>query len=255
MTRVLVKQGRGLVAVVALLALAVAACGSGGGPTLPGNNNPTGNGGTGQPGGTGGGFASGLSTNLNTLDNYQFSWSLVAGSSGASASSGATISGIVVNKPAQAIQVNDFGILFIQIGDKAWMSLDKGTTWMVDDSFTPGDTSISDMLPTKDYASWFDDNATSFTSAGSENKNGVDCTHFKGNSSLGAGFAAFGVAADFHADLWVAKNGNYPVSGVYGFSAATSSEAASWGYTFDITHINDPANKVTQPANVTALPS
>jgi hypothetical protein len=250
MFRVLVKQGRGLLMVVALAAIAVAACSSGG-PTATGNNNATGNGGTNQPGGTGGSLASGLSANLNSLDSYQFSWSFVAQGSSATDSGGtATISGTVVNKPAKAIEVNDFGIMFIQVGDQAWMSTDDGTTWMVDTSYSPGDTTISDMLPTEDYASWFDSNATNFTVVGNETKNNVECIHYTGDSSLAAGFAALGVAADFHADLWIAKSGNYPVSGTYGMTASDSSESGSWGYTFDITHINDAANKVEPPTNV-----
>jgi hypothetical protein len=33
-------------------------------------------------------------------------------------------------------------------------------------------------------------------------------------------------------------------------TASDSSESGSWGYTFDITHINDAANKVEPPTNV-----
>ena len=38
-------------------------------------------------------------------------------------------------------------------------------------------------------------------------------------------------------------------------TSLTGSDAGAWGYNFDITNINDPANKVDQPTNVTTLPS
>src|ERR1035437_5890589 len=110
MIRVLVKQGRGLFVVVALLAIAVAACSSGG-SSATGSNAP-GNGGTNQPGGGGGsGFASGLSTNLNTLDSYKFSWSVMGtdSSSPSDTGSGGAITGTVINKPTKASLVNYFG--------------------------------------------------------------------------------------------------------------------------------------------------
>ena len=82
------------------------------------------------------------------------------------------------------------------------------------------------------------------------------CTHFKGNSSLSALYAGIaGVSANFQADLWVAKDGNYPVSGVYGFTASAGGQAGSFGYSFDITNVNDASNQVTAPTNVIALPS
>jgi hypothetical protein len=254
MTRVLVKQGRGLVAVVALLALAVAACGSGGSPTIPGNNNTAGNGGTSQPGGTGAdSFSSGLSANLDKLDSYKFTWTFSAGESGASASSALPASGTVINKPAKAAAVNYFGLMYVQIGTQQWMSLDEGKSYMLNTD----STSLDSMLPTKDYATYFDANAGNYKQVGAtETKNGVACFHFQGDSSLGGVYAALaGGSASFHADLWVAKDGSYPVSGSFGFSFATGSDAGAWGYNFDITNINDPANKVEQPTNVTVLPS
>jgi hypothetical protein len=63
------------------------------------------------------------------------------------------------------------------------------------------------------------------------------------------------VSTSFQADLWVAKDGNYPVSGIYGFAASSPGQGASFGYSFDITNINDASNIVTAPTDVVAIPT
>jgi len=240
-------RGRRVVGVGLGLALLVAACGG-----SSSTANPIGGGGG---GGGGNSLTSGLSSNLDQLTSYRFSWTVFGASSGGAGSPMSTGSfattGVVINKPTKAISVNSFGLQYIQVGSQTWSSFD-GTSWY------PADTStdISTFLPTKDYAQWFDTNSTQFTSAGDETKNGVACTHFKGNSSLSALYAGIaGVSANFQADLWVAKEGNYPVSGVYGFTASAGGQAGSFGYSFDITNVNDASNQVTAPTNVIALPS
>ena len=207
----------------------------------------------GVPGGGGGtSLTSGLSANLDKLNSYKFSWTFSGLSTGTQASpgdSGATfgITGVVVNQPAKAVFVDYFGIQHIQIGTQTWISTDSGATWMVDTSTTD----LSSMLPTEEYASMFDTNSTGFKVAGDETKNGVQCVHFKGDSSLGAAYQAIaGVSASFQADLWVAKDGNYPVSGVYGIAASSGGQGGAFSYSFDITNINDSANTITAPTNV-----
>ncbi|MGZ6268284.1 MAG: hypothetical protein ACXWNR_06990, partial [Candidatus Limnocylindrales bacterium] len=69
--------------------------------------------------------------------------------------------------------------------------------------------------------------------------------------SLGSVWSAIaGVSATFRADLWVAKDGNYPVSGVYGIAASSGGQGGAFSYSFDITNINDSANTITAPTNV-----
>jgi hypothetical protein len=144
----------------------------------------------------------------------------------------------------------------IVIGAQGWTSLDNGDTWMASTDYTSGSSSLSSLLPDSMYGSDFDTNVTSFSVAGEETKNGVDCIHYAGNSDLGAGGALVGVAATFKADLWVAKSGNYPVSGFYGWTVASGGQSGTWGYSFDITHVNDAtANAITPPTNVTAVPT
>jgi hypothetical protein len=252
---------RGLIALGLVVGLVAAACSSkssGGGPA------------SGAPGATGapviaggdagstGSLASGLTGNLASLDSYQFSWSFSSASASATANESGSFktTGTVINKPTKAYKIDYLGITqVIVIGDKGWTSMDNGNTWMTDTTYTAGSSSLDSLLPESLYGTNFDQNASDFTVAGSENKNGIDCTHYSGKDSLGALGALAGVSASFKADLWVAKSGNYPVSGFYGWTAASGGEAGSWGYQFDITNVNDSANKVEAPTNVTALPS
>jgi hypothetical protein len=245
---------RGLVAIALAIGLVVAACGSSSStlnvPGLGGGNN-----GGGNNGGGGNSLTAGLSSNLDKLDSYKFTESIAGSSTGTAASPGDSgsflISGTVINKGTKAIEINDLGVLFIDIGNQEWTSFD-GTNWT---GPTATDTSMTDLLPGNDYGTWFDTNATNFTVAGNETKNGIPCVHYKGNSSLGALAGVAGVSANFQADLWVAVTGNYPVSGVYGYTASAGGQGGSFGFNFDITNVNDPANQVTAPANAVAIPT
>jgi len=97
---------RSLVAVGLAIGLVAAACSSN---SIPGGNGglPAGNGGNGGNGGNA--LASGLASNLDKLDSYQFSWQLTSNSSTASSADTGSFgtSGIVVNKPTPAYKIND----------------------------------------------------------------------------------------------------------------------------------------------------
>lgn len=241
---------RYLAAASLAIGLVAAACGSSSSTLSP---LATGNG-NGGAAGTGSTLTSGLSSNLDQLDSYQFTWSLAGSSTGAvatGAKDSLTVSGTIINKPAKAAQVNNMGMQYIAIGSQAWVSTD-GNTWT---ATSPTIIDVTTLLPSRNYVTWFDTNSTDFSIVGNETKNGVLCAHFRGNSSLGNLSGLTGVSAGFQAELWVAKNGNYPVSGVYGFSGSAAGQAGSYGYSFDITHINDSANKITAPTNVISIPT
>jgi hypothetical protein len=246
------RRARGRVSIGLAIGLAVVACaGSSQG------QNPSARGGGNNVGGSNNGgssLATGLSSNLDSLTGYQFTESMAGSSMGGQATPASTaavlISGTVVNSPTRSISMTAYGVQYILVGSEAWSSYD-GTTWTAMD---PTDTSLTDLLPGKNYATWFDAYSTGFKVQGDETKNGVACVHYEGDSSLGSLYGA-GASTGFQADLWVAKDGNYPVSGVYGFSAASAGQGGSFGYSFDITHINDGSNKVTPPTNVVAIPT
>jgi len=127
---------------------------------------------------------------------------------------------------------------------------------MTSSDYSGGSSGLTSLLPDSLYGSDFNSNAADFKVVGEETKNGVDCIHYSDTTNLGVGGAALGVARTFTADLWVAKTGNYPVSGFYGYSASAGGQSGSWSYSFEITHVNDAAaNAITAPTNVTAMPS
>jgi hypothetical protein len=203
---------------------------------------------------SGGSLTAGLSAGLGKLTSYKFSESNVGLPGGGAAPSDASysLSGTVVNSPVSAVWIKESAAQFMVIGAYAWTSVD-GTTWSAAD---PQAVGLADLLPGSEYAAWFDAKATYFLNVGDETKNGVACVHYRGNSTLKAMYSdVAGGTATFQADVWIAKDGNYPVSGIYGFSGEPSASDASWGFAFDITAIDDVANVVPVPTNVVAFPS
>jgi hypothetical protein len=234
------------------LAVVVAACSSG----APLNPGPTGSMGGSDNGGSS--LMAGLDSNLDKLTSYRFSWSSFGASAGAGATAASTgsfaITGTVINTPTKSIAVDYLDVHYIQVGAKQWSSFD-GSTWYQQASSSSG-VDLSIYLPTTDYATWFDVNSTQFSPVGDETRNGISCVHFKGSDSLGKLYGAkAGVSASFQADLWVARDGNYPVSGVYGFSTGSAGAVGSFGYQFDITNVNDSSTRIDPPSNAVPMPS
>jgi hypothetical protein len=244
------SPSRSLVAVGLAFALVAAACGSS--SLTP---NPSGTAGSGptrsSTAGSGNSLAPGLSAGLDKLDSYQFSWTLTPASS---ASSVPWVTGTVINKGTKSYRINDPGaVQFIVVGDKAWTSIDAGKTWATTDVSS---ADLTNLRLDTGYATWFDKNAVSFKMAGEELKNGVQCVRYKGDSSLSGLYSSVsGGSGQFTADLWIAKAGNYPVSGSFGYSGSVGGKSDSFGYSFDVTHINDSANSVAPPTNVLVEPS
>jgi hypothetical protein len=233
-----------------LVLLAVAACGSSSTPAGP----------SGSPSATVNGNASGrtlpvgLAANLTGLRSYQFTYVVTSagapGSAGASPVAGSSVR-VAGTVASGGISINQDGLRFIVLGGKSWTSLD-GKTWTGD---VVPNARAGDFLPVRDYEFWFDANALSFRLVGDETRNGVACLHYQGDASLAGRYAGTaGDAANFEADVWIARDGEYPVGGAFSFSAA-GGLAGSVGYTFEVTHVNDPANRVEAPGNVLPVPS
>jgi hypothetical protein len=241
---------RGLVAVSLAIGLVAAACGG----SSSTNNLPGGGNGANANASA---LAAGLAANLDKLDSYQFSWQFTAASmaAGSKETGGYQTSGTVINKPVKSYKINNLGaVQIIVIGPKGWVSYDNGSTWMEDATYASDPNALKGLLPTSLYGTNFDTNAGEFKVVGEEKKNGVDCLHYQGSSALGAAGVVVGVSATFKSDLWVAKDGSYPVSGFYGWTATTAEGSGTWGYSFDITNVNSSSNKVDAPTNVTPTP-
>jgi hypothetical protein len=110
-------------------------------------------------------------------------------------------------------------------GSQAWFS-DDGAAWRA------ASLSTADAIKTISEEVLRGASLTDFVAIGTQTKNGIACIHYE-----------FGTS-----DLWFAASGGYPVSGT-----ARPLDASS--FTFDISHINDPSNKVSPPAGLVATPT
>jgi len=120
-------------------------------------------------------------------------------------------------------------------------------------SYPATGTSMADSFaPSTMFSSMMDPSTLGgFTKVGTEQKNGVTADHYQASQAALAEFgSAFDVTgATWSADIWIATNGGYPVSMAIIGTAADKSTA--YEILFDITNVNDPANVVTAPTNVT----
>ena len=239
-----------LAAVGFAIALCAAACAG-----TPAPTNPPGP--SGSRGVAGGGpLTVGLSSNLDKLASYRFTESNVGAPGGGSPSPSGqgsySVSGTVITQPTASIWIRQTRAQYIVMGDLGWVSVD-GTTWMATD---PQEIDLTSILPGAVYATWFDARASYFNAVGEESKNNVLCTHYKGSSTLGSMYVGLaGAASSFQADVWIAKAGNYPVSGAFGYSTSAASQSGSWGFRFDITNVDDKANILAAPTNLVASPT
>jgi len=187
------------------------------------------------------GLPADLGALLDNLTSYQFAEEIQYSASGGGSES---YEGVVVNQPTKSYSITaaDYGA--IVVGDRGWESYSGGPWQSV---ATEGGT-VTWFVPSADYAAWFDAYRADFQLAGEETKNGLDCLHWRASLSLSelrpVPYARFGTGADFQADLRTAADVGYPVSG----TATASGPSGTFTYSFDVAHVDDPANAVVPPA-------
>jgi hypothetical protein len=260
MSQILVKQGRGLLALLAVLALAAAACSSSsgtqapGGSATPGSEASASGEATTMPSSGGNG---GLVIDDNAFANinsYQFKMVILseeitgslAALTGGSADAAMTISGTVISKPEQAASLNIGTFNIIEVGGKQYIDLGSGT--YISSPMDPGDTSMAESFsPGVMFGSFISAaDAEGFANVGTESKNGVQAAHFQASSAALAmiGSQAGIEGATWTCDVWVAQDGGYPVSFAL---IGTKDAAVVYQISFDVTNVNDPSNKVEAP--------
>jgi hypothetical protein len=257
------KHGRVLLTLVAIMSIAVSACSSNSKPAASAGSNNNGvavatDNSANQGSGSGTGI-SGAADNFASISSYKFSMTLAGGTwgsmlsslggAGASGGGAMTISGTVVSKPAAASDVTMSGFHIIQIGGFDYLDMGTG-------SFIKSASSSSSMAdafsPSKMFSQYVGvSGASGYNKVGSETKNGVDTDHYQASASALTGYASLaGVAnATWTVDVWIAKAGGYPVS--LAMVAKAGDNSVAYEILFDITNVNDPANTITAPTNVT----
>jgi hypothetical protein len=266
MFRALEKQARGLFVLLAVLAIALAACsgGSKGSATpAPANHTAAPTLAAGDTAAAGDGSALGdAAAKFGDLSSYKFSmtWAgsyfgsflSLAGTADASAGAPVTFGGTIIVKPAKAADITIGGMHMIEVDGMDY--IDLGTGSFIGSKATG--SSMADGFAPKNFFGMGVSSSTAdgYKAVGDETKNGVKATHFQADaSSLGAYGSLFKVdGGTWSSDVWVAKDGGYPVSLL--ILAKMADGSTGFELAFDVTDINSSSNVVTKPTNVTVTP-
>jgi hypothetical protein len=271
MFRFVLKQGRSLFLLLAVLAIVLSACsssaitaapagtGNNGGSTPAANNggSPAATSGSTTSGGSG---LSGAASAFSSITSYKFSMTLAGGDfastlsmlGGSSASGNApfTMSGTVTLTPDKAADINMAGFHIIEVGGYDYLDLGGSGSFL---KTAVSGTGMADSLsPAAMFSNAIDPSVISgYNKVGSETKNGVACDHYQASAAALADYGSLldVAGATWTADVWIAQDGGYPVS--MDMLATASDNSVAYEMKFDITNVNDPANKVTAPTNVT----
>lgn len=258
-------RGRRPVLILGLIgALALATCGGGASqPPTPGSSDAPGQGDTPTPTpepivgtdetvapGDGSEAFSTATTALDALDSYTFRVEMKSSSTdnGTVSTSSSVYSGVVVNKPTKASSLRiveldadgneTSGTEFVIIGTDAWLRDVAGTEW------TPipaaqVDSMFAAFRPEQMFGLYFAGYGGNFTTVGTESRNGVDTTHYKGDDAIGAVLGTIaGVNGSWSSDAWIANDGGFLVHSEAGVEAATGTEGGSFQIVVDITDPN-----------------
>ena len=197
---------------------------------------------------------------LDKIDNYKFSMAMKGAywdtqlsplsSLGLDTSNGYTMSGTIITKPQKAADIQLLTMHIIEVGGTDYVATDSAGPFI---SAPSSGTSMADKMAPATFLggmmSGF--NGAGLRSVGDETKNGVAATHYTApnsdsvNKQLDSQFDVTG--GSWAVDVWVAKDGGYPISIVI---TATAAGAQAFNFSLDISNINDATNTVVAPTNV-----
>jgi hypothetical protein len=264
MVRFVQRQGRGLLVLPVVVAIALAGC-SGGASTA----SPSASAETAAPTelatiapapptevATGPTLA-GAAGALSQLASYKFTMTLAGGSVVAQIAmlpgtsimdtdAPVTIKGTVVTQPGSAIEVRIADFHMIAIGGFDYFDTGVG-------GYTQAsDTGIADSFsPASEFSTAIDPSTVAdYNDLGAESKDGVQAEHYQASSAALAYLASIaGVQGTWTSDVWVAVDGGYPVS--VAVVATAADKSIPYEILFDITDVNAAGNSVAAPTNVT----
>ena len=265
MFQVAPRHGRGLLILTAVAAIALSACGGGSktsapaGPTATSSitsldtsqpsagDQPTDNA---SP-------LDGAAAALAGLNSYKFKMTVLGGDlsdtlsgmPGAPANNVFKVSGTYIFAPAAAVDLTVAGSLHeISVGGNDYQ--DVGAQG----SFTQSDapTALVDQLsPAAIYSAF--DFTSGFALVASKTTDPAGTDHYQAGDSALVEFASVsGVQnANWTADLWISKDGGYPVSISIVAAASATDKTVVYERTFELMDVNAATNTVTAPTNVT----
>lgn len=201
-------------------------------------------------------------TALDALDSYAFRVEI----NQSSTSNGTTTTtrnlyvGVAVNRPteANALEISELdadgnvtsGTAFIVIGTDAWLKDVNDTAWTAMPAGQSGSivAMMTSFRPEQMFGTYFAGIAGNFANSGTESKNGVDATHYKGDEAVGALLGTIaGVNGTWTSDVWIANDGGFLVHSEAGVEAAAGTDGGSFHIIVDITDPNS-AGPIEPPA-------
>lgn len=201
-----------------------------------------------------GGLAfNGATSALDALDSYEFSVEIATSetTAGVETKSRNAMSGIVVNRPDKASTLNmdeydasdtltsSTGVLVI--GSSSWTRNGASDPWVAipaaqADLFIQG---FATFRPEQIFGLYFAALGNDFTSAGTETKNGVPSTHYKGGDAIGSILGAIaGFQGNWKSDVWLATDGGFLVHSEASGDGVNGADTGTFRMTVDITKPN-----------------
>jgi hypothetical protein len=203
---------------------------------------------------------------LANLNSYKLKFTLASqGASGGLASMGNVgMEGTVVAKPSPASDLRmtmggipvpgasappsgtAIQVRVVQINGKTYIDLGSGK---LVESTSEQLGSMAESLDPQKLLANVSGNLSQMQPVGDEQKDGVATTHYKADPQMlaaaAAGLAKLGLAdANWNMDVWVAKDGGYPVAWDM---QGTGSNGSQMSITLDISDVNSPSNVVQGP--------
>ncbi|HEY4753737.1 MAG TPA: LppX_LprAFG lipoprotein, partial [Candidatus Limnocylindrales bacterium] len=157
-----------------------------------------------------------------------------------------TLGGIPVPGASAPASGTALQVRLVQINGKTYMDLGSGK---LIESTSEQLSSMAESLDPQKLLANVSGSLSQMQPVGDEQKDGVAITHYKADPQLlaaaSAGLAKLGLAdATWNLDVWVAKDGGYPVAWVM---QGTGSNGSQMSITLDISDVNSPSNVVQGP--------
>jgi hypothetical protein len=133
---------------------------------------------------------------------------------------------------------------YVNMGGDQWIASQDASSASTMDSYRPENLlgsygSVSDLKP-----------------VGDETKNGVPTTHYQSTQDVGGLAGTFGLPdGKWTMDVWIAKEGGYPVAMQATATAKEGADTGKFTMTVDITSMDDPSYKIEAPTNIMSFGS
>lgn len=201
-------------------------------------------------------------TALDALDSYAFRVEISSTSTnaGTTTTTNSLMTGVVQHQPTEASSLVQqeldsagnatSGTETIVIGDRAWLRSSGDTDWTALPVTQAGPfiQSMAAFRPEQMFGLYFAGIGGDFTNEGTETKNGVATTRYKGDEAVGAMLGAIaGFQGTWASEVWIANDGGFLVRSEASATAAAGSEAGSFRIVVDITDPNS-AGPIEPPA-------